>query len=141
MFGDIGDGVIGEDGKAYIRLDPTFLETVTTIQYQVFLQRYGEGDLYVKERHESYFIVSGTPGLEFGWEIKARQKDYENYRLEKNLGDKVNTESENYGAMSDKTRRESSTDYGNKAVEHIEEINNERIGITNESSNISNNLE
>lgn len=141
MFGDIGDGIIGEDGKAYIQLDPTFLETVTTIQYQVFLQRYGEGDLYVKERHESYFIVSGTPGLEFGWEIKARQRDYENYRLEKNLGDKVNTESENYGAMTDKTRKESSIDYGNEAVEHIEEINNERIGITNESSNISNNLE
>jgi hypothetical protein len=124
MFGDIGDGVIGKDGKVYIQLDPTFLETVTTVQYQVFLQRYGEGDLYVKERHESYFIVNGTPGLAFGWEIKARQRDYENYRLE-NKKDEVNVASKDYCSLS---------------AMHIKDIMKER-GVANESSNVNNNLE
>lgn len=125
MFGDIGEGVIGEDGKAYIQLDPTFLETVATTQYQIFLQPYGEGNAYVKERHESYFVVKGTVGLAFGWEIKAKQRDYENYRLEKETGESK-IKSTDYGLKSEEDKVIDSTNYGDMAVEHIDEIAHER---------------
>jgi hypothetical protein len=83
MFGDIGDGKIDTDGKAYIFIDPIFSETVCMeLQYQVFLQKYGVGDCYVSERKEWYFIVEGTPGLIFGWEIKAKQIDFDQMRLD-----------------------------------------------------------
>ena len=82
MFGDVGEGVIGEDGKAYIAIDPVFSETVNLSQYQVFLQKYGSGEVYVSERKPSHFLVEGTPGLSFGWEIKAKQKGFEQQRLD-----------------------------------------------------------
>jgi hypothetical protein len=97
MFGDIGEGVIGEDGLCYISLDPVFAQTITTSQYQVFLQKYGNGDAWVMERKGAYFIVKGTPGIAFGWEIKAKQKDFDQRRLDK--AEKRNTPTEqNYGA-------------------------------------------
>ena len=113
MFGDIGEGVVGEDGYAYISIDPTFAETVSTTQYQVFLQPYGEGDIYIKERKAGYFVVKGTAGLAFGWEIKAKQRDYENYRLEKKIDDDNDEPAPNYGEM---------------AQSHIEDIQRERTG-------------
>ena len=58
------------------------LEWDNNCQYQVFLQKYGEGDIWVKERQYGYFVVQGTPNLQFGWEIKAVQRDYTTYRLE-----------------------------------------------------------
>ena len=82
MFGDVGEGEIGEDGKAYVQIDPAFSETISTNQYQVFLQKYGEGECYVSERHGTYFIVEGTAGLSFGWEMKAKQIDLDQLRLE-----------------------------------------------------------
>ena len=84
IFGDIGEGVIGDDGRCYIWLDPVFAQTISTDQYQVFLQRYDDGNCYVSERKGSYFIVTGTPGMAFGWEIKAKQKDYDQRRLDRN---------------------------------------------------------
>ena len=83
MFGDVGEGMIAEDGMSYIAVDPVFAGTVTTDQYQVFLQAYGEGAVYVSEKNPGYFIVKGTPGLRFGWEMKARQKDYDQRRLDR----------------------------------------------------------
>ena len=50
--------------------------------YQVFLQKCGQGDLWVKEKHATHFIVEGTPNLSFDWEVKARQAGFENTRLE-----------------------------------------------------------
>ena len=47
----------------------------------MFLQKEGEGDIWVEEKNEQYFTVKGTPDLKFAWEIKARQKDYESERL------------------------------------------------------------
>lgn len=87
LFGDIGEGTIGEDGKCYIQIDSIFAQTVTLTQYQVFLEKYGDGDCWVDERNGSYFVVEGTPGLKFGWEIKAKQSDFDQYRLEKDVGD------------------------------------------------------
>lgn len=79
-----GEGVISPDRKYYIFLDSIFAQTISTDQYQVFLQSYGDGNCYVSERHGSYFVVSGTPNLSFGWELKAKQSDFDQLRLERN---------------------------------------------------------
>lgn len=87
-FGDIGNGLIGEDGTCIIAMDIIYLETVNTkCDYFVFLQKYGNGDLWVEDREETYFIVKGTPGLKFVWEVKARQRGYETDRLDQKLED------------------------------------------------------
>lgn len=83
MFGDIGDGTLDDSGEAIISIDDVFAETARTdLGYQVFLQPCGEGSCYVADRQMSYFVVKGTPGLEFCWEIKARQTGFEAERLE-----------------------------------------------------------
>lgn len=88
-FGDIGEATLDENGMCYIFFDDIFRETVNTeCNYQVFLQKYGEGDAWVSERSIEYFVVKGTPNLQFGWEIKARQIGYESERLEKFVLDK-----------------------------------------------------
>lgn len=99
LFGDVGEGVIGEDGLCYIWLDPVFAETINTAQYQVFLQRYGNGDCYIAGRHSGYFVVAGTPGLPFGWEIKAKQADFDQFRLEKDMG-QVDGNQPDYGEQA-----------------------------------------
>lgn len=83
LFEDCGEGVVGEDGVCYIYIDPILLDTINTkCNYQVFVQAYGEGNVYPVERTETYFIVKGTSGLKFGWRLTAKQRGYENYRLE-----------------------------------------------------------
>lgn len=83
MFGDLGSGTIGGDGLCYVEIDDVFGETARTdIAYQVFLQKCGAGDLWVAEKRPTHFVVEGTPGLRFDWELKARQTGYETERLE-----------------------------------------------------------
>ena len=83
-FGDIGEAQTDENGQIRINIEPLFAETVnTSCPYQVFLQSYCDGSFYVSQRTETYFTVSGTPNGAFGYEIKARQKGYENSRLER----------------------------------------------------------
>lgn len=83
MFCDIGSGTIGDDGLCYVEVDDIFSETARTdLAYQVFLQPCGAGQCHVSEKHASYFIVQGTPGMPFDWEISARQTGYEHLRLE-----------------------------------------------------------
>lgn len=82
MFGDVGEGQIGADGRCFVWLDPVFAGTISAAQYQVFLQGYGEGECHVAERRGSCFIVEGTPALAFAWELKARQRDYDQRRLD-----------------------------------------------------------
>lgn len=83
-FGDIGEAQTDENGQVRIDIEPLFAETVnTSCPYQVFLQPYCNGNFYVSERAENYFIVSGTPNGAFGYEIKAKQKGNENARLQK----------------------------------------------------------
>ena len=82
-FGDIGSGEIAADGKCYVDIEDVLKEMINTeMQYYVFLQKRGEGDLYVSECSPDYFIVTGTPGLKFFWELKAKQKGYEYNRYE-----------------------------------------------------------
>lgn len=82
-FGDIGSGEIAADGKCYVDIEDVLKEMINTeMQYYAFLQKCGEGDLYVSECSPDYFIVTGTPGLKFFWELKAKQKGYEYNRYE-----------------------------------------------------------
>lgn len=98
LFGDVGSGIIGEDGQCYIYHDCVLLETVNTdCDYQVFLQKYRDGDVWVSERTPAFFIVAGTPGLPFGWEIKAKQRGYEQARLDERL-ERIQKEKTNYAA-------------------------------------------
>lgn len=86
MFGDIGEAVTDDSGKCYIYLDDIFLETVNTdIEYQVFLQKEAAGDLWVDQKSREYFVVNGTPELNFAWEIKVKQKDFEFERLNESV--------------------------------------------------------
>lgn len=120
LFGDVGEGVIAEDGKCYVWTESIFKETIADGSYQVFLQKYGEGECYVSERKNDYFVVEGTAGLSFGWEIKARQNGYDSYRLEANRD--IPEIFENvYDAYEIKE-----TDYGADAIEYINEIHDER---------------
>lgn len=82
FFGDIGESVISEDGTCMIDIDDIFQESANVgIKYYVFLQREGEGDCWIAEKEQNYFIVKGTPGLKFSFEIKARQAEYEHMRF------------------------------------------------------------
>lgn len=83
MFGDIGSGTIGDDGLCYVSIDPIFSETARTdLRYYVFLQGYGGQSVSVMEKNATFFVVSGQPGAEFDWEIKAKQRGYENVRMD-----------------------------------------------------------
>jgi len=83
MFGDIGSGTIGDDGFCYVEIDDIFSETARAdLSYQVFLQKCGQGDLWVESKSPTHFVVAGTPGLKFDWEMKCRQRDYEALRME-----------------------------------------------------------
>lgn len=83
LFGDIGEATIDEDGFGFVDIDDIFSETIAErCEYQVFLQAEGEGSCYVSEKNPRYFVIQGTPGLKVAWELKAKQKDYQNIRLE-----------------------------------------------------------
>ena len=82
-FGDIGSGII-ENGECLIAIDPILQECINTnIEYHVFTQIYNEGgSITLIDRQPNYFIVHGTNGTVFSWEIKAKRKGYESNRLE-----------------------------------------------------------
>ena len=100
MFGDIGEAKLDDTGLCYIYFDPIFYETISAdCKYYVFLQKEGEGDLWVQEKMKDYFLVKGTPGISFSWELKAKQNGYEYERLE--VFSKNNEETDiNYSAMA-----------------------------------------
>lgn len=82
-FGDIGTAKTDENGYCYVSIDSIFAETANTeIEYTVFLQKEGQGDIWVEEKTSAYFVVKGTPNLPFSWELKAVQIGYETYRLD-----------------------------------------------------------
>lgn len=118
MFGDIGDGIIGDDGYAYISVDPIFAATVDLqSEYYVFLQKYGNGDCWVNETTPGYFVVCGTPGLKFAWEIKAKQFDHANARLDQKYRNENN----------DDPFLDRYIDYDLAAAEYIKQLEEERM--------------
>lgn len=83
LFGDIGEARLDEEGICFVDIDDIFTETIAEhVEYQVFLQKEGAGDCWIAEKTPRYFIIQGTPNLKVAWELKAKQKDYETYRLE-----------------------------------------------------------
>lgn len=117
-FGDIGTSQTDDKGKCYIDIDDIFSETVNTgVEYQVFLQKEGQGDLWVEEKTDSYFVVRGTENLKFSWEIKAIQRDYEFERLEK----------------FDNSEKEEVIDYEKEYMEEINDLIKEQEEMLNET--------
>ncbi|MDT1957570.1 phage tail protein [Carnobacterium divergens] len=83
-LGDIGESKTNENKEMKIFIETLFSDTVNTIEYsyQVFLQSYGEGHIWVSERNSDHFIVkSNIPSVPFAWEIKAKRRGYETDRL------------------------------------------------------------
>ena len=60
-----GHGILSEDGKCIILLD-----TIEN-QYYITLTKYGQGDIYIFQKDSNSFIVTGTPNLEFDWQVTA----------------------------------------------------------------------
>lgn len=125
LFGDVGCGFIGEDGFCIVEIDNVFLETVNTkIEYNVFLQKEGDGDLWVDAKEQNYFVVKGTPNLKFSWECKVRQRDYEIIRMEEDL----DTSDDSYiaydalGAKLAQEEAEKQEAYANVAVQYYKEL-------------------
>ena len=117
-FGDIGSGCTDETGKCYIDIDDIFSETVNTgVEYQVFLQKEGQGDIWVEEKTPTYFIVKGTENLKFSWEVKVIQKDYEFERLEK----------------MDNSEKEQTIDYEQQYIDEINSLIKEQEEMLNET--------
>lgn len=86
IFGDIGTAKTDKNGECVISIDDIFYETINAgIEYQVFIQKEGQGDVWVSKKEETYFVVKGSPDLKFSWEIKAKQKNYEYKRTEPDL--------------------------------------------------------
>ncbi|MEI1255973.1 hypothetical protein V8Q34_14615 [Blautia sp. JLR.GB0024] len=82
-FGDIGTGKTDEDGLCYVSIDAIFSQTINAeVEYSVFLQKEGAGDIWVESKDFTFFIVKGTPNLSFSWELKAIQKNYEHLRID-----------------------------------------------------------
>lgn len=84
-FGDMGAGKLDDDGQCCVYLDDNFLLTIEKdMKYHVMLTAKGAGELYVESTSEKdgYFVVKGTPKLEFYWEIKIRQKGCRDTRIE-----------------------------------------------------------
>ena len=83
MFGDVGGGVLDENGECVVEIDDIFAESVNLdVNYYVFLQKEGPGDIWVSAKERTYFVASGTPGLKFSWELKAVQLGFEFTRIE-----------------------------------------------------------
>lgn len=86
-FGDIGSNKTNSKGECKIFIEDIFKQTIETDDYKVFIQECNEGHLYVI-KYNNYFIVKGTPNLDFDYEIKAIQKGYKGIRLKKFEGGK-----------------------------------------------------
>jgi len=74
-----------EEGAAVVSIDPVFAQTVNLVEpYHVFLQAYGNADLYVASRTPEIFEVrlrEGDPEVEFSYRLVAKRLGYEGDRL------------------------------------------------------------
>ena len=86
FFEDFGTAMTDAEGFCEVRLDDIFLETVNTdCAYHVFLTPYSDdyaakASIYSKSKDR--FIVCGTPYTRFDWRISAKQRGYEEIRME-----------------------------------------------------------
>ena len=106
-FGDMGTGILDEFGECYVTLDPQFSQTTENeCEYLVHLTATDEKGVYVdaKNMGQDGFMVKGTPKQKFFWEVKAKQKGYENTRLEYEILEEGNETSEEDQMMMNKMR-------------------------------------
>lgn len=86
FFEDFGTAMTDAEGFCEVRLDDIFLETVNTdYDYHVFLTTYSDdyaakASIYSKSKDR--FIVCGTPYTRFDWRVSAKQRGYEDTRME-----------------------------------------------------------
>lgn len=124
-FEDYGEAILDENGDCRIYLDDKFVETIDLYTlYNVFITKYGAGDIYIANRQKYYFDVKGTANLNFSWCLKATQKDYNSIRLTEN----TNT-SEQY--------EEETINYSDLGATLLSDYEKE---ISNEESNWRNNI-
>lgn len=143
LLSDYGEGTIASDGLCYVDIDDIFREAVNSnIQYFVFLQKEGPGDCWVKERANTHFVVQGTPGLNFTWGIKAKQKGTEHLRFseeEQNLRiHSLNPETAMEAEQEETTQQENEameqyTNWMFRTMKEMEDRYNEEIDIIYES--------
>lgn len=86
-FTDYGFGEL-RDGTAVVPIDPTFAQTVNLNDepYHVFVQVYGDAEVYVTDRTPTQFEVrlrDGDPSVEFSYRIVGKRLGYEDHRLER----------------------------------------------------------
>lgn len=83
VFEDFGSSQTNEKGEAFIKLDEVFMETVNTeYEYQVFLQDYVGKTVQLVYKEKDGFMVFGSPNAKFDWRITAKQRGYEQTRME-----------------------------------------------------------
>lgn len=82
-LGDIGESNTGEQSSITIQIDELFGDTINTdYDYQVFITPYSNATIWVEKRNSDSFVVrSNKPNAQFGWELKAKRRGYENERL------------------------------------------------------------
>lgn len=81
-FGDLGYGVINENGECVVYVDEIVKECLNmNIKYHVFPSVY-HGRIDRIERYKEYFTVYGEAGTEFSWELKGKRLNYETNRLD-----------------------------------------------------------
>jgi len=110
-FADYGFGRL-QDGLAVVSIDSVFAQTVNLEEpYHVFIQAYGNAELYVANRTSAQFEVhlrDGDPNVEFSYRLVASRLGYEGQRLERapeadsdpNLYPEKRTELEAQAALS-----------------------------------------
>lgn len=138
MYGDIGEGETDADGVCCIFLDDVFAEAIAPgMRYQVFLQKEGPGDLWVGEKQPGYFVVNGTPGLKFAWEVRARQKGQECTRLEQFDGSESEPRIDREQQYVDEYQRsivESEACYMQQYVDEYQKLIDEREAVLYEAA-------
>jgi hypothetical protein len=75
-----------EDGVANVTFDPIFAQTVDPDGYQVYVQAYGDAQVYVSERTPEGFSVrlsEGEPNVRLSYRLVARRMGYAGHRLER----------------------------------------------------------
>jgi hypothetical protein len=85
-FADYGFGSL-QDGLAVVAIDPIFAQTVNLHEpYHVFVQVYGDAEVYVANRTPTGFEVvlrDGDANVEFSYRLVASRLGYEDHRLER----------------------------------------------------------
>lgn len=86
FFEDFGTAMTDAEGFCEVKLDDIFLETVNTdYDYHVFLTPYSDdyaAKACIYSKSKDRFIVYGTPYTRFDWRVSAKQRGYEDTRME-----------------------------------------------------------